>query len=846
MMWGIGKMGNNMILQRWMLMLAVLFSLAACGNVPSTAANAGGTNATLAATSLSNYTVNVGSVSVSISNNGKIVQGTPQAVTATVIDSAGVAVSNAVVTFTTDALVGVLTPANGTALTDIYGHASVSLDAVAAGAATITATTSINGVAVTGGTNYSTLLAGGSVASIVGLSAGKYIVLTGGVDSTQITATVQDAANAAIANATVTFHTTAGLLTASQSLTDAYGRASVSLSSGSSPANVLADVYATVGNIESAHLPISIQGTKITLSGKSTSLSNALPYTSDAVTVTVVDGGNTPVPNQHISISSMLTNSIATAAKLGLQASAYKGFAVDSYTYNATTNVSGQVVLAVDAYSNANGVENNPSTLVVCLDPYSANSPMSRSTCLAQSTGSKVFRPYQITGAAFGISAPTVDNYTMNTYSTVQDVYTIAVSNATPNTAVTFSTSLGKLVNPSGAVIQPFSALKPSGWSAVTVNTSATGSASVDFYSATGGLATIQASTTINAAQQTSLTHIVVSPPIANAVHITLQAASNVLAAHTTQAVAPSTNLTATVNDVSGFPVAQVPVTFSLGNATGGGESVSPSFAYTNNAGVATAVFTAGTQSSGAQGVDIYASIATSSPNKPAKANVIIGGTAGSVTIGRGTTTVVLDPATYQLAMSVVVADSNGSPVSGAQVTLNAWPSYFSFGKRVGTPCPPIYSLIVDPYSKSVSPSTADLYSSVYNGRYQPVIDAYAASFATWIPNEDANMNLMMDPYEDIMWKITTSAALQNDNALTPANSVAGTLPASVVTDVNGVATFNLTYLKAHAQWVKDKITARTTVAGSESRGSVEFVLPELLSDSCFLPKSSPFNAPTW
>ena len=66
------------------------------------------------------------------------------------------------------------------------------------------------------------------------------------------------------------------------------------------------------------------------------------------------------------------------------------------------------------------------------------------------------------------------------------------------------------------------------------------------------------------------------------------------------------------------------------------------------------------------------------------------------------------------------------------------------------------------------------------------------------------------------------------DGILTPASSSAGgvPVPSQVVTDANGVATFDLIYLKANARWIKSRIRARTFVVGSETTSSVEMVLP--------------------
>ena len=104
-----------------------------------------------------------------------------------------------------------------------------------------------------------------------------------------------------------------------------------------------------------------------------------------------------------------------------------------------------------------------------------------------------------------------------------------------------------------------------------------------------------------------------------------------------------------------------------------------------------------------------------------------------------------------------------------------------------------------------------------------------------WIyANEDtANRNLILDPGED----------LNGDGQLTPPSSAAGTLPATVRTDENGVAEFNLVYLKGSAAWIEAEITASTLVLGTETQSVTRFFLgyskadadDDLLSDSNYL-----------
>ena len=661
-----------------------------------------------------------------------------------------------------------------------------------AGTAATAAATAGGGTTTTTNTGTSGTTTGqASVPSSIGIRASRYSIPSDGSTGATLTVTVQDANNAAISGALVDFSTTQGLLLSSQVPTDAYGSASVQLTSGSSRLNAIATVTATVsGTAVSTQMPIQITGTTLSISGVNSSL-DTKGVVSDTLTITLKDGGGQPIYGQNLSISS----------NGGLR---FNKTVTDPYA--VTTDVSGTASVTVDA----KGVKapKNPTQLSVSLN---ANTSVTRS--------------YKVSGAAFGITAPATDPYAM----TVADTYTITVAHVSPtNATVRFSTSLGGF----------------GGVSTVKVQAKA-GVASAVFQSISSGIANIQISVVGDPAQTTS-TRFSVSQTLANATQVTLQSSANVVAKSSGN-VQNSVQLTATVRDANGQPVGQAPVIFTMKNPVGGGESLSPVLAQTDASGVVTSTFTSGSLSSGAQGVDLYATLVKTT-GMPAVdpygiANVVIGGTAGSVAIGRGTVVTELDPSTYQLPMSLVVADSNGNPVSGAQVTLNAWPSQYRFGywgSLSGTAC----QAVVIGTTSITSPNST--------------------------PNEDINKNLTLDAGENKAhtmapyivssktgyvvpstdpYAVTVNLVPNtvDDGVLTPGNSTGGNLPASVVTDVNGVATFNLTYLKADALWVTTAITATTQVLGTEARGTIEFVLPYLNTDvqSCFLP-ASPFNNPAW
>jgi hypothetical protein len=308
---------------------------------------------------------------------------------------------------------------------------------------------------------------------------------------------------------------------------------------------------------------------------------------------------------------------------------------------------------------------------------------------------------------------------------------------------------------------------------------------------------------------------------------ITLQASPSVVAKSVGTTTGVST-LLATVTDALGFPVGGAPVAFSIVNPTGGGESVTPvvvsSASIAGNGlglGQASANFTSGSLSSPTTGVKVRASvpgtaIATNTAPSGNDAGIIIGGTAGSVAFGQATVLQEANNATnYVLAMSVLVADANGNPApAGTVVNLSAWPIAWSTGNWC-------------------------------------TIDADVANTKGTFYNEDINENLILDPGEDGLRRFYATNILTGpgtlDNQLTPPNSAAGLVPATVTTDATGVANFNLTYGKASALWIVARIRARTFVQGTETVNEIQFRLPALKTDYdptvtpivCKLPDSS-------
>jgi hypothetical protein len=304
------------------------------------------------------------------------------------------------------------------------------------------------------------------------------------------------------------------------------------------------------------------------------------------------------------------------------------------------------------------------------------------------------------------------------------------------------------------------------------------GAASVRLRSTSAGVATVQASD-FNDPSTKDLISVIISAPSSEASQIVLQANANVVAPSTSD-LSNTVILTATVKNASDQVVGNAPVVFSIDNntATGGGETISPAVVHTNAFGIATTTFTSGSLSSDSNGVIVRAGVVGTAIASN-DMHIIIGGTAASIAIGSAThITSINNETAYQLPMSVLVADSNGNPMKNTIVNLKLWPTEYATGSNVVT----------------------------HTGEYD---------------NEDVNSNLIMDAGED----------LNNDGQLTPPSSAAGSIPSKVTTDDNGVANFNLVYLKDSASWIKAKITASTLVLGTETRSVTEFWLLFLVAD---------------
>jgi hypothetical protein len=579
---------------------------------------------------------------------------------------------------------------------------------------------------------------GTGVGNSISLGTTKAAVQSNNIDSAVITATVLDNYGAVVDDVLVTFGASAGVISASSQITDVNGEASITFKSGTADkSNQTATITASASGVTPASIPIQIVGSTLTLTVTNNKTSIPDDGTEEAIlTITATDAAGIPVYNVPISLTTSGTGAVALSEISGL------------------TDVSGVFQVTITGVSDG----------VVTVTAQGLGDMKSVDFTVNES-GTVVFGIDSLKEE--GVDVDFADPYALSTGKTL----TIIV--AAPDLAysnVIFATTVGTW---------------DGGAETVVPKLIAGGFAQAELSSADAGFATIEVYYEGSQLPRDSMT-VAISQPSSEADSIVIQASATVVQPSSgSDTNLDSVTLTATVKSVTGQPVGGAPVAFSIENAVGGGERVSPVVVITDSSGVAESVFQSGTLSTDINGVTVKASVVGADPPIEDTIPIIIGGTAGSIAIGYSTIIESDESETeYFLPMAVLVADANGNPVSGATVTLGLRPIGYWTGAWY-------FTMVGD----------KEIWRVYYSG---------------YFPNEDIDMNLTLDPVED------TNA----DGQLTPPNSAGGDVPPTVTTDENGVANFELTFLKTHAVWVADRVRASTEVFGTETSSYIDFTLP--------------------
>ncbi len=312
-----------------------------------------------------------------------------------------------------------------------------------------------------------------------------------------------------------------------------------------------------------------------------------------------------------------------------------------------------------------------------------------------------------------------------------------------------------------------------------TSTTDANGQASAVLSSTTAGPAVVVAQITGVGSVNLPVQFVATTPS-----SIVVQANPGGVLPNTTGTTNQST-IEAVVRDVNGNAVANRQVNFTAVQDLSNG-TLSPGNATTDANGRAQVQFIPGATSTPANGVLIQAEVASTAIT--GTTSLTVNGKALFITLAFGNTITNLDETTYSKPFSVYVTDANGVAVGNQQITLSVIPTLYKKGTL---------SLFVGP----------------------PKLWSYT-NLPTECANEDVNLNGILDSKEDI-----------NKNLqLTPGN-IAVAAPGNVTTDAFGRATFAVQYGEQFVPWAKVSITARASVAGTESRQSILYDLVGLASD---------------
>lgn len=615
---------------------------------------------------------------------------------------------------------------------------------------------------------------GGTTADAIALGTSVTSIKTDNSNSATLTAT-PTASNAALPGVVVTFTTTSGNLSALTATTDSTGKATVTLSSGASDfSNRTATVTATA-NGKTASIPVLINGSTLELAVSATSLQ--VGAGTITVAATAKDAGGTGKNAQTVRFSIGATSTGAATLSATTLATGVTGS-----TSNVTlTPTSAGVVVVTAEWLDSSGAVSVTATQNVTVLPAA--------------------------GIAFAITTPATDPVALATAAAQALAVTVpATINGTAVASVRISSTAGTWT---GAV--------PVTGPASSITQTPVANAVAATFTAPGNSGTVTVQVDALDASSTVLSTLIrtfaVSAPAAAANSLNLQTSVATIAPSSGSNSSTAT-LTATVRDGSNNSVGNAAVMFELLGTTGSGENVSPAVAYTDSTGKATATFTAGSAPTTGP---IYArarvvgQVCTGSPQSTppvAETNALCGSTpltvastAVSISLGFGTTISDTANATqYVLPGSVLVVNSNGSAVSGATVTLTVFPYQYRNGSiTVGA-------------AGCVAPATA------------------------FVDSEDVNRNGILDTGEDTPLAQTAgqiaAGAISANGVLSPPQAAGGAIPVTVTTDSNGAATFNLQYPKSSAFFIRDEVTARVTVSGTERSAQTTFTLPMSVADS--------------
>jgi adhesin/invasin len=276
--------------------------------------------------------------------------------------------------------------------------------------------------------------------------------------------------------------------------------------------------------------------------------------------------------------------------------------------------------------------------------------------------------------------------------------------------------------------------------------------------------------------------------------------------------------ITAVVRDAGNNLVKGKSVHFVIQNDSSGGD-LTTSTAVTDELGRASTAYVSSAATTAQNGVVIRATVDNTSITTTV--SLTVSRNALFVRLGTGNNIDDVGETQYNKKYTVMVTDASGNAVQGAKINVSLNPEGYAKGHYVD------------------------------NGSNQWTV-SYSATTPSICPSEDINQNGILDPGEDknIDGKPDPGKDTNNngvldvgeedlgDGKLTPGNVVS--VPSSITTGADGTFEFDVIYAQTYANWVLVRLTASTTVAGTESSDSVVFLLPPAADDMNTTTKAPP------
>lgn len=635
--------------------------------------------------------------------------------------------------------------------------------------------------------------------------------------STTITATVTalDSSRVAVSNATVSLAAdNGGVVTVTGTsglVTDATGTVVATVGIGSDHSNRDITVSASAnGMTRSAVLKVVNSAT----GASPTSIEVLADATSAgtgggtvAITAFVKDANNNALPNTAVSFaaSTGTLSSVSTTTDASGAATAVFSAGADKTNRTAVITVtsgtvSKQLTLPITGTKlTLSGPTSLTTGTTTTFDVAATDSKGNAISGLAITASSSLGNPLTATGGASTNSSGVVSyRYTGTNAGTDALVFSGANATVSPSPALVVSGQQFSFVSPAASTTVPVNtaqtvtvqltgntggttvnfAATGGTLSASSATTNAQGQASVSLTSASAGPVTVQA-TVANSTTTTTLPLVIVATTPAKLV---LQVTPTAVAPNTSSATSNQAQVVAKVTDANANPVQGVTVNFTRVTDPSGGNLLQAS-ATTDANGQASVAYRSGAESTASNGVVLRATVASTS-SVTGTATLTVNQAALFIALGTGNTITNLDEQTYKKDWVVYVTDANGIAVDGVTLTIKAIPTQYLTGRLA------------------------------WNG----TVWAYASPIWS-CRNEDANTNGILDAGEDD----------NGDGVLWPGN-VIGVSPGTTQT-TNGRATISLTYAESYAPWVQLKLTASATVAGTESKTEVEFIVSGFAGD---------------